>query len=330
MKESDIRPRALFDGFLEAAREDAGRLFADRSAFLEVPCPACTSAIVNDRFTKSGFEYRLCGDCGSLYQSPRPPDAMFERFYRDSKAVEFFATTFYRETEDARRAKVFRPRAELAAKWAGRLGAADALADVGAGYGTFLEEAKATGAFRRLIAIEPAAKLAAICRDKGFEVIEAPVERAAEDTPDAAFCTCFEVFEHTHNPLSFVRALRGTVRPGGVVLFTTLTISGFDLQELWDRSKSISPPHHINLCSLDGLERVVSRAGLELVDLTTPGRLDVDIVANMTREDPTIEISRFARTIVEGPDETRRLFQAFLAEHRLSSHVQVIARRPAA
>lgn len=327
MKESDIRPRELFDRFLEAAADDAERLFADKNAFVEIPCPACESAAFDARFVKLGFEYRVCRECDSLYLSPRPSREQFDRYYRDSKAVEFFATSFYRETEEARRTRLFRPRAELAAEWAGRLDLSDTLADVGAGYGTFLEEARATGTFRRLVAIEPWAKLAAVCRSKGFDVIEDSVEKAAP-AADATFCTSFEVFEHVHDPLAFVRGLGGVLRPGGAVLFTTLTVSGFDLRELWDRSKSITPPHHINFCSVAGIERVVARAGLDIVELSTPGQLDVDIVANMAAEDATIPISRFARAIIDAPERTRRQFQAFLQDHCLSSHVRVIARKP--
>lgn len=328
MKESDIRPRELFDRFLRAAEDDVERLFADKTAFEEIPCPACASKAIGTRFVKLGFEYRLCGECGSLYLSPRPGRGQFDRFYRESKAVEFFATSFYRDTEEARRVRLFRPRAEMAAQWAKRLDLADTIADVGAGYGTFLEEVTATGAFRRLVAIEPAAKLAAVCRDKGFDVIEEPVEHAGSAAALATFCTSFEVFEHVHDPLAFVRALGNVLRPGGAVLFTTLTISGFDLRELWDRSKSITPPHHVNFCSVAGIERLVARAGLEIVDLSTPGQLDVDIVANMAAEDETIPLSRFARAIIAAPESTRQQFQAFLQEHRLSSHVRVIARKP--
>lgn len=328
MKEQEIRPRALFKGLLEASRDDAARLFADRSRFLEIPCPACGSALVGDRFTKAGFEYRLCGDCGSLYQSPRPSAELFDSFYRESKFVEFFASEFYRQTEDSRRTLLFRPRARLVAEWAQRLNGADSLADVGAGYGTFLEEVRSHGVFRRLIAVEPAARLAKVCRRKGFEVVESSVEGAAQTGLGADFCTCFEVFEHVHNPAAFVRALAQTLRPGGTVLFTTLTVSGFDLLELWDQSKSIMPPHHINLCSLEGFERLVAGAGLEMVDLATPGALDVDIVANTVDEEPTASVSRFAQNIITAPDATRQRFQQFLQDHRMSSHVRVIARRP--
>ena len=326
MKERDIRPKELFDQFLAASREDAERLFADRAEFQLVPCPACGDAGVSDRFEKIGFEYHQCAACRSLYVSPRPPAALFDLFYRTSKASEFFAREFYRQTEEARRERIFRPRAAMVADLAAQHGLSDAIADVGAGYGTFLEELRATGAFRRHVAIEPGSALAAVCRDKHFDVVEAAVEEAGPVGADV--CTSFEVLEHVHDPLAFVRALGRVARPGGLVIFTTLTISGFDLQELWAWSKSITPPHHINLLSTGGLARLTQRAGLELVELSTPGELDVDIVANAVSEDPSVPISRFARSVVTSDEPSRRAFQAFLRASCLSSHVRVVARRP--
>lgn len=326
MREQDIRPKALFDRFLAASGEDAERLFADHSAFQTIPCPACGGTGVGESFNKLRFEYRECAACGSLYVCPRPPADLFDRFYRTSKASAFFAREFYRQTEDARRERIFRPRAELVAQLADRFGLSGTVADAGAGYGTFLEEVRATRAFARHVAIEPGAELAAACRGKGFDVIEAPVERAGSLGAD--LCTSFEVVEHVHDPEAFVRALGAAVRPGGLVVYTTLTISGFDLQELWSRSKSIMPPHHINLLSTKGLDTMTRRAGLEVVELTTPGQLDVDIVANALADDPATPVSRLARSIVTADQPARLAFQAFLQAHRLSSHVRVVARRP--
>jgi len=110
-------------------------------------------------------------------------------------------------------------------------------------------------------------------------------------------------------------------------IFSTLTISGFDLGELWSNSKSVSPPNHLNLMSVSGLAALVKRCGLELVDLSTPGMLDVDILRNMLEENSEISISRFARQISQANETVQEKFQNFLQENRLSSHVVVVARK---
>jgi hypothetical protein len=77
-----------------------------------------------------------------------------------------------------------------------------------------------------------------------------------------------------------------------------------------------------------GFERLFARAGLADVDVTTPGRLDVDIVSNAAKREPEIMTGqRFLRRITTDA-ELGAAFQAFLAANRLSSHAWVIGRKP--
>ena len=47
---------------------------------------------------------------------------------------------------------------------------------------------------------------------------------------------------------------------------------------------SVAPPHHINFMSTEGLVILLERAGFEILNIETPGELDVDIVENMLNE----------------------------------------------
>lgn len=325
MKEHDIRPADLLDEFFRLLRHDAELLAARSSEFVAVPCPFCASDRADLEFSKDGYDYRSCGDCGSLYVSPRPTEAALADYAEHSEAVRFWSTHFYRRTADARREKMFRPRAALAASLLGDRGGR--VADIGAGYGLFLQELRALGV-KDLVGIEPDERLARICRDEGFTVIERWIEELAADTVDAEVATCFEVIEHAFDPLRFLEGCGRALRPGGRLLLTTLTIGGFDLQVLWQRSRSITPPQHINFPSLDGMRRLAARAGLAVNEVSTPGELDVDIVRNVLLADPTVDLPRFARSLVLASDEARMSLQRLLQQHGLSSHLRLVARRP--
>jgi hypothetical protein len=111
------------------------------------------------------------------------------------------------------------------------------------------------------------------------------------------------------------------------VFISTLSIDGFDLQILWDKSSQISPPHHINFLSVRGFKRLFQRAGLQDVTVSTPGQLDVDIVRNATNRDPALlGTQRFLRSVL-ADDEKAVAFQRFLTEQRMSSHIWVIGRK---
>jgi hypothetical protein len=160
-------------------------------------------------------------------------------------------------------------------------------------------------------------------------VIEKGAEDIAEGELAADFATAFEVLEHVFDPHTFLLACRRILHPGGVLLLTTLSITGFDLQVLWEHSRSISPPQHLNFPSVPGMTMLIERSGLEVIEISTPGQLDVDIVRNMLTAHPELAAPRFARTIALADNETRRDFQAFLHVHQLSSHLRCTIRKPA-
>jgi 2-polyprenyl-3-methyl-5-hydroxy-6-metoxy-1,4-benzoquinol methylase len=323
MKESDIRPQDLLDRYVELSAQDAEYCFADGRRD-DTPCVACGSVEVVSQFVKSGFAYAQCIQCGTLYQTPRPLPEAFEAFYRNSASSRYWAEVFFPAVAEARREKIFRPRVARLRKWCEERGVPiHRLVDVGAGFGIFLDEWRRCDPAVKAFAVEPSAHLAAECRAKGFDVVEDVAENLTGMDACADMVTCFEVLEHVTDPLSFVLSLKRLVRPGGILFVSTLSIDGFDLQVLWDRSTQISPPHHINFLSIEGFRKLFERAGLVDVDISTPGQLDVDIVRNAaTKNGDLLKPQRFVRALLT--DDVAKGFQTFLAQNRLSSHAWVL------
>ena len=261
MKESEIRPQKLFNQYLELARKDIERYFSQRAQFVEVACPACGCDQWEPGLVKFEFRYLLCSDCGSLYLSPRPTVDMYEAYYQEAESVKFWSSHFFKETAEARRQKIFNPRAQLVAQWADKSGipsdATGVFVDIGSGYAIFLEEIRRLKYFGQIMGIEPEPNLANVGRDRGFDIIEKKLEDIRDGEVGADFATAFEVLEHVFNPLEFLSAARRILRPGGILMFTTLTVSGFDIQVLWENSKSVYPPHHINLLSVQGMRHLM-------------------------------------------------------------------------
>ena len=327
MKEHEIRPEALLNRFLELTAEDAKNYFSNETR-LEVSCVACGGTQTKHQFDKNDFAYVRCVDCGALFQSPRPTIANFELFYRQSKSSCYYAEVFFPAIAETRREKIFRPRVEQLIKLCEEKAInVKRLFDVGAGFGIFLEEWRKCFPQAQLLAIEPSAPLARECRSKSLEVVEETVENVVGRDNSADLVTCFEVLEHVYDPLAFLQVLRRLVRPGGYVLVSTLCIDGFDLQVLWDKSNQISPPHHINFLPVEGFKKLFQRAGLINVEVTTPGRLDVDIVRNACKSNPELlQGQRFLNNLLED-DSSATALQNFLVEQLKSSHAWVIGQR---
>jgi hypothetical protein len=139
MKEEEIRPKKVFEEYLRLAAEDS-EIFFGHSFRQAVTCPACASS-GEYAFTKHGFAYEECPVCQTLFVSPRPPAADFFDYYQKSASASYFATTFYRETAEARREMLWRPKAALVHNVLSTRGAEKHLVfDIGGGYGIFAEE----------------------------------------------------------------------------------------------------------------------------------------------------------------------------------------------
>ena len=135
----------------------------------------------------------------------------------------------------------------------------------------------------------------------------------------------FELFEHLHDPMGFLRRMLALMESGDLFMFTTLSGTGLDIQLLWERSKSVSPPHHLNFFNPRSMRTLLARVGLEVLDVTTPGKLDVDIATNGAGQ----ITDRFWRTFLRRADDTaRQEWQELIAKTGWSSHMMIECRRP--
>jgi len=326
MKESDIRPADLYQEFLRLAREDALAFF-DPAQRAPVPCSACGSSRHSPAFSKSGFAFVECDDCGTLYVSPRPAQPEFERFYRDSPSARYFADVFFPPVMEARRERIFRPRVErITAMCVAAALTPRVVLDIGGGNGIFLEEWKLAHPESHVCTIEPGEKFARACHSKGIEVLQTVAEKADAWAGRADLVTCFEVIEHVRDAGVFVQSLFRLVKPGGGLVLTALSVDGFDIQVLWERANAICPPLHLHFISLRGFEVLFKRAGFTDIAIETPGQLDTDIVRNAAAEHGAV-IGRFERTLIDRGERTLAEFQQFLVRNRLSSHCSIWARR---
>lgn len=324
LHDADIRPPALLGELKRLSVRDAAHFFGAPDALEAVRCPACGEDGGRPAFAKDGFAYVECGHCRSLYVTPRPRAELLARYYAESEASRFRAAQFTEGTAEQRRYHLLRGNAA----WMGRVVEERSVAPspVYADFRTYtpqlFHEVAELGLFGALYSVEPVAPVAELC---GAAVTESPLD--AVPPLDAA--SAFEKLEHQHAPEAFLKRIGERMAPGGLLFLTTRTCSGFDLQVLWDKAPYIYVPEHLNLLSIPGLEELVQRSGFELVELSTPGQLDVELVLQACAADPGIALPGFVQTLLEerGP-LAHGDFQAFLQKHRLSSHVRIAARKP--
>lgn len=325
MKEDEIRKRDVFNRYLELVKIDADAIFHDKSTFQRLPCPACGSEHHTEQFNKSGFHYVQCPKCDTLFVNPRPTYENLMQIYTDSPSTKFWVEEFFLPMAEARREKIFRPRTEYITAKFPQLNTGD-IGDIGAGFGIFSEELKKIWPGANIVVIEPSVDMAQICRDKGLAVIESTMENV-DPCYKFDLLTSFELFEHLHDPSVFIKHSFALLKPGGYLYLTTLNGLGFDIQLLWERSKSVSPPHHLNFFNPHSIGLMLERMGFTLIEVSTPGQLDWDIIEGGYREE-ALDPGRFFKTVSRyGSAQAKKDLQSWIGSHNFSSHMRIIAQK---
>jgi 2-polyprenyl-3-methyl-5-hydroxy-6-metoxy-1,4-benzoquinol methylase len=136
------------------------------------------------------------------------------------------------------------------------------------------------------------------------------------------------VIEHLFDPGGFVRQCARLLPAGRLLVLSCPNGLGFDVAQLGAESLAVDP-EHVNLFNPVSLRRLVGSCGFEVMEASTPGRLDAEFVRTAVLEGRhDLSGQPFLRRVLI--DEWERLgpaFQQFLAEHGLSSHMWLAAQR---
>ena len=79
MREKEIRPKKIFNKFLDLTTKDIKTYFNGRK--VKTKCVACGS---NGKFSfkKNNFSYCECNKCKTLFVNPRPEEKAFFEYYK--------------------------------------------------------------------------------------------------------------------------------------------------------------------------------------------------------------------------------------------------------
>jgi SAM-dependent methyltransferase len=323
MREEEIRKRDVFSRYLGLVEKDINRYF-DPASFVGTACPACGAREYVPEFEKLGFRYCSCARCATLFVNPRPSFEAIRNFYSNSESTSFWVNSFFKPVAEVRREKIFKPRAEFVRDTLGP-GTGLTVGDVGAGFGIFLEEMKKLLPDNKYVAIEPSTEMADICRKKGLSVECECLEDVSGLEGKFDVLSAFELAEHLLDPGAFFSKANALLKKGGKLYITTLNGMGFDILLLWEKSKSVAPPHHLNFFNPASLLIILERCGFEDVTVSTPGKLDWDIVEGMIKNEG-VKAGRFWDALARSDSRScKDELQAWISKSGLSSHMMVVA-----
>mgnify|MGYP003816250769 CR=1 FL=1 len=128
------------------------------------------------------------------------------------------------------------------------------------------------------------------------------------------------------DPVEDLRALHDSMKEDGLLFLSTRVGTGFDILTLQQNITNVFPYEHVLLLSKEGLQMVLSKAGFRVLEISTPGLLDLQYV--LDNREGIEKNNLFIRYLIETADSnTLTEFQRFLQKGGLSSYAQVIAAR---
>lgn len=329
LSENDIRPEKLEEGKLEALHADIERLAQHKSEFVFSACPACNTVDSILAYEKYGFTFDKCINCETVYMNPRATPEILSEFYSHSVLYAYWDRYIFPASREIRKERIFRPRVQRILELCEQLSLEPGvLVEVGSAAGMFCEEALATDAFKRVVGIEPSAAQAATCRKMGIDIIESTIEKTDGVGEPVNIVVSFETIEHVYSPRDFLSRCYELLVPNGLLVLTCPNYEGFDIMTLGSYSDSLDA-EHINMFNPRSLKQLVESLGFEIVEISTPGELDVELVRKKVL-DETISLDSqpfLQKVLVDNWEELGGTFQAYLQTNKLSSHMFLVAQR---
>ena len=328
LTEEQIRPKLLKKKIRKNFNHDLKYLVSRKKNFEEVNCPGCQNKNNKKYLNKNKINYLICPKCKTFFVSPRPSEKLLEKFYKQSKVYEFFNNYIFPQTEKIRSKKIAKPRVDNILKLSKKYKLLKpSILEVGPGYGTFCSLANKTKFFSSVYAVEPSPEGAENCRKKKISVYEETIEKL-KTKKKFDIVVNFEVIEHLYSPKKFILSMKKFLKKKGFMILTCPNGMGFDIQILKEKSDSIDH-EHLNYFNPYSIEKLFKTCNFKILEIFTPGQLDVDLVRNKILDKKfNLNNNFFLNDIIVKNYETKgNEFQKYLINNKLSSNMWVVAQK---
>ena len=286
-----------------------------RAGKVKKTCPVCQSQRCNWLFHRWDIDYYMCAQCASIF-IPAQGETV-QGYLGMGEMKELRASEAYQEAAEERRAGIW-DEMVLWIKY--RLyryldkNTGLTVADLGNRYWGLYHRIKNSGIGEK------------------YQLKESILGAGRPwEEEDGSFDVILYInqLQHEVDPMKTLKRIRERISGNGLLFLSTRLGSGFDVMTLKGGLDNIFPYEHVLLPSRKGLEILLDEAGFELLEIVTPGMMDMQYV--MDNKGRIEEGNLFARYLVQDADRATLMeFQRFLQKAGLSSFAQAVARRKTA
>ena len=314
----DIHESRFEETVIDLTNNDIQRLARRSAEFVETGCPACLARNGLPAYELLGLQYLRCRACSTVYLSPCPPQPLIMWYLETSEALRYWREEMPLEVRVSRQSSLYDSRTADIVKRVDDLGIRpQTIIDVGGGGGELATSLAKTGLFRDVVVVEPQPLN---LHDSRIRVVQSSFEELVVPSR-ADVVVAFEVLEHIVDPETFLSKVREILKPDGVFIFSTPNVDGFETSVLKTRSRALWFDH-VRLYNTRSIEILVGRCGFVVVQIETPGRLDLEIVAREHAKTPLDTAGNPALEFLLGPGyRYKDEFREFLRVTKQSSHM---------
>lgn len=319
---ADIRPEAIASRYDRARSDEARRLVLSEGAHWCGRKPPTGSDETVPAFTKDGISYHHSPDCGSIFASPVPDQTALDTLTRDGEAARLRREYYTTELSAAQRKTLHDPLIrwliEIVAEQGLQVGTMGFFGDDDMGALSLICDALDPDS---LIHVDSVAAQAS----------ERPANRLiSAQVQDNQFDLAVDLgaLERRSDPLERVATWARTIAPGGYLAFTTTSASSLEYRVLGPNAPSFVALDRLTLFSIPALRRLLKAHGFECLELSTPGRVDIERLKKALSSRPAgHQIDFWQHALAHGSEPLEHDLQLLLQRNRLSSYVRVLARK---
>ena len=193
-----------------------------------------------------------CSQCGLLYENPREVEKVSDKKYEDVEDPTY-------EVETPGRIRTFSKLMDGLAQHATVPGK---MLDIGCYTGVFLDVAKQRG--WETHGVEPSRWASEKARQKGHQVVNAPLQKAGLQPQSFDMVTIWDVIEHLQDPQGQLKLAFDVLKPGGVFGLSTMDV-GCMFAKLTGRHWPWFMRMHFYYFTPASMGRMLRAAGFEVI-----------------------------------------------------------------
>jgi SAM-dependent methyltransferase len=318
---SEIRPDLHSSEYAELRRAEATGLVSNPNTQWtgrQLPTPNC---VPESAFTSDSMQFHHCSHCGSIFAAPVPCQIDLDGLNANGEASRFRTQHFDQQFSARQRIKINAP----IVRWI-----AQVCEELNIRHPDFAYVGNDdTGAMDSILDVLSPSAITVIEQTNQMLPPLSHPQLSFNEAPDNQYDIIVDLgsLEKVSAPNKRMKLWNRILNTGGVLMLTTNSASSIEYRLLGANAPSFIALDRLTLFSVSALQEALDLAGFDLLELSTPGRVDVELLKYGLEKQDARGIEFWHHTLKHGTDFMIKDLQNFLQQHLLSSYMRVLARK---